>query len=180
MTDSTTTPADPTRERIEAACEGLAYHEATTRDGTPCFDVSPSGLLAFLERLEGRCGFETNTFVTAIDRSPADPRFEINYQFLSQQHGDRVRVRTSVPEQSPHVPTITSLWPGANYSERECFDMFGIIFDGHPNLERLLMPEGYEHFPLRKEFPHHGIEPDRLYREWERNRPGKDTEGSPS
>jgi NADH-quinone oxidoreductase subunit C len=54
--------------------------------------------------------------------------------------------------------------------ERECFDMFGVVFEGHPALKRLLMPEDYDHFPLRKDFPHYGIEPDRLYREWERAR----------
>ena len=69
------------------------------------------------------------------------------------------------------LPTCIDLWPGAAFSERECWDMFGIRFEGHvPNLERLLMPEPYEHFPLRKDFPHQGIEPDRLYREWDRAR----------
>jgi len=65
------------------------------------------------------------------------------------------------------VPSIIDLYPGAAYAERECYDMFGIVFDGHADLKRLLMPDGYDHFPLRKDFPHQGIEPDRLYREWD-------------
>jgi len=70
----------------------------------------------------------------------------------------------------PRVATCTDLWPGAGFSERECYDMFGVRFEGHPDLRRLLMPEGYGHHPLRKDFPHEGIEPDRLYREWDRER----------
>ena len=79
-------------------------------------------------------------------------------------------MRTRLAEDDARVPTCTDLWPGAGYAERECYDMFGIEFDGNPDLRRLLMPEGYEHHPLRKDFPHQGIEPDRLYRAWDRER----------
>jgi len=68
------------------------------------------------------------------------------------------------------VASCTALWPGASYMERECYDMFGIRFEDHPDLKRLLMPDGYGHHPLRKDFPHKGIQPDRLYREWDRER----------
>jgi NADH-quinone oxidoreductase subunit C len=123
-----------------------------------------------LERLRQRAGFEANTLVTGVDLYPSEPRFEVVYQFLSFAHNDRVRVRVLVTEEDAHVPTCTDLWPGASFSERECWDMFGIRFDGHPDLRRLLMPEAYGHHPLRKDFPHQGIEPDRLYREWDRER----------
>jgi NADH-quinone oxidoreductase subunit C len=123
-----------------------------------------------MERLRDRCGFDTSICVTAIDRFPKDPRFEMCWQFLSVQHNDRVRVHAFVVGRDLKVPTITHLWPGAAYGERECFDMFGIVFEGHAGLKRLLMPEGYDHYPLRKDFPHQGIEPDRLYREWDRRR----------
>jgi NADH-quinone oxidoreductase subunit C len=68
------------------------------------------------------------------------------------------------------VPSCCDLWRGASFSEREVWDMFGVRFEGHPDLRRLLMPEGYPHHPLRKDFPHQGIEPDKLYRDWDRER----------
>jgi NADH-quinone oxidoreductase subunit C len=125
--------------------------------------------------LRDACGFETVTFVTAIDHWPRSPRYELCVQLLSLAHGDRVRVHVRLAGDEPRVATIVDLWPGAAFSERECFDMFGIRFDGHEGLKRLLMPEEYEHFPLRKEFPHHGIEPDRLYRAWEREKSVRST-----
>lgn len=105
-----------------------------------------------------------------MDHHPRTPRYEVLWQFLSMAHGDRIRVRCLLEGEDPTVPTCIDLWPGAAFMERECYDMFGIRFEGHEGLRRLLMPEGYGHFPLRKEFPHQGIEPDRLYREWERRR----------
>ncbi|MCZ6598199.1 MAG: NADH-quinone oxidoreductase subunit C [Planctomycetota bacterium] len=140
------------------------------RDGMPCIELDRSALREALERLRDRAGFESMTFVTAIDRMPAEPRFEVCHQLWSLSHSDRVRVKTRVPEHDPSVPSCVDLWPGAAFMERECFDMFGVRFDGHPGLKRLLMPEEYGHHPLRKDFPHQGIEPDRLYREWDRER----------
>ena len=160
-----------TRERIE---QGLAkvrgHHFVEVRDGMPCLEVSKDTAHDVLRALRDACGFETNTFVTAIDRFPAEPRFEVTWQLLSLEHADRVRIRARVSADDPHVPSVVDLWPGADFSERECYDMFGVVFDGHPDLRRLMMPEEYEYFPLRKEFPHRGIEPDRLYREWDRRR----------
>ena len=122
-------------------------------------------------------GFETITFVTAMDHMDADgavkgQRFEVCYQFLSLAHGDRVRLLLGVDEENPKAPTATKAFAGAAFMERECFDMFGIVFEGHDNLRRLLMPEAFEHYPLRKDFPHRGIEPDKLYNQWNRERGG--------
>ena len=156
-------------ERVQAALPESSFRVADTIDGSPCLEVSLRDLTEVLGTLRRSCAFEMSTFVTAIDRSPQEPRFEVNYGLLSVTHGDRMRVRTRVAE-GESVPTVTGLWPGASFSERECFDMFGIQFDGHPDLRRLLMPDGYDHYPLRKDFPHQGIEPDRLYREWDRSR----------
>ena len=159
-----------TVERIGAALAGLQHELSTSRDGTCTVAVAATDLHACVERLLRSAGFETNTFVTAVDRFPAEPRFQLVYQFLSVEHNDRVRVLTQVDGSEPRIATITDLYPGTAYSERECFDMFGVIFTGHSGLKRLLMPEDYDHFPLRKDFPHQGIEPDRLYREWDRKR----------
>jgi NADH-quinone oxidoreductase subunit C len=159
-----------TVERVTAALAGIQHEISAPRDGTCTISVAAADLHACVERLQRAAGFETNTFVTAVDRFPAAPRFQLVYQFLSVEHNDRVRVTTSVGGEDPRIATITDLYPGTAYSERECFDMFGIVFTGHVGLKRLLMPADYDHFPLRKDFPHQGIEPDRLYREWNRKR----------
>ncbi len=156
-------------ERVEAlGVEGLEV--LNERDGLPTVRVPLTSLRGLLEGLAGACGFECPTLVTGMDHHPRSPRFEGIWQFLSMAHKDRIRVRCMLDDSEPTAPTCTDLWPGAAYMERECYDMFGIRFEDHENLRRLLMPEGYGHFPLRKEFPHQGIEPDRLYREWERKR----------
>ncbi len=159
-----------TRERVSAALAEIPHEFIATLDGLPTLIIDRAHVRATMERLKAAGGFEGNTLVTAIDHYPATPRFEVVWQFLSYAHNDRVRVQTKIEESAASVPTITDLWPGTSFSERECFDMFGILFDGHPDLRRLLMPQGYEHFPLRKDFPHQGIEPDKLYRTWDHER----------
>jgi NADH-quinone oxidoreductase subunit C len=159
-----------TLERVQAALAGLEFQSGTSREGTLVLELAPDAAWEVIRRLKESAGFDTNTFVTAVDRFPAEPRFELVWQFLSSAHADRVRVRARIEGADPRVRTIIDLFPGAAYSERECWDMFGIRFDGHAGLKRLLMPQAYEHFPLRKDFPHQGIEPDRLYREWDRAR----------
>jgi NADH-quinone oxidoreductase subunit C len=160
--------------RITAAMAEGTFEAAPTLDGMPCVAVPADGVRAFMECLRNETGFETNTFVTAIDRSAGalgiEPCYEVTYQFLSITHVDRIRVRVRISLTEPKIASIADLWPGTGFSERECYDMFGITFEGNPDLRRLLMPEGYDHHPLRKDFPHRGIEPDRLYREWERGR----------
>lgn len=159
-----------TQERVVASLAGVAHKIVPARDGALVIEIEVGSALQVMTALRDRAGFDTNIFVTAVDRHPAEPRFTIQWAFLSTTHNDRVRVQARIPAENVHVPSITSLWPGTAYSERECYDMFGIQFDGHVGLRRLLMPQGYDHFPLRKEFPHQGIEPDRLYREWDQRR----------
>jgi NADH-quinone oxidoreductase subunit C len=156
--------------RVATALTGIPHRFVIAIDGMVCVVVERAQLRDTMVVLKQKAGFETNTFVTAVDHYPATPRFEMSYQFLSCAHNDRVRVQTHLDENDAKVPTITDLWPGTSFSERECYDMFGIHFEGHPDLRRLLMPAGYEHHPLRKDFPHQGIEPDRLYRTWDGER----------
>jgi len=162
--------AASTHERVARALDGVDFQFSEPRDAMLTVEVSRDELRSVLERLRGDAGFEQNTLITGVDKLPEDPRFEVVYQFLSFSHSDRVRVRTRLGESDAVLPTCIDLWPGASFSERECWEMFGIRFEGHAPLQRLLMPEAYEHFPLRKDFPHQGIEPDRLYREWDRAR----------
>jgi len=157
-------------ERIRTALDGVPARIELGRDGSAVVHATRADVHALLERLRDRAGFETATFVTALDHSPASPRFELCWQLLSLAHQDRVRVQVRLQERDARVPSCTDLWPGTAYMERECYDMFGVVFEGHDGLERLLMPAEFEHHPLRKDFPHQGIEPDALYRRWERER----------
>jgi NADH-quinone oxidoreductase subunit C len=88
--------------------------------------------------------------VTATDWPGRDPRFWVAYELRSIEHRHRLRVKVGVPEGDAHVPSVTPLFPTANWHERETFDFFGIEFDGHPDLTRILLPDGWEGFPLRK------------------------------
>jgi NADH-quinone oxidoreductase subunit C len=91
--------------------------------------------------------------VTAVDYLPHEPRFEVVYHYLSLEKLHRVRIKVRVSEASAEVPTLTGLWGCANWLEREVWDMFGIRFDGHPDLRRILMYEEFEGHPLRKDYP---------------------------
>ena len=96
------------------------------------------------------------TDATCVDRFPVEPRFELNYQLLSIPRLSRIRLRTSVSGQSPVIDSLEPVWPGANWMEREIFDLFGIRFEGHTDLRRILLPDGFEGAPLRRDFPTEG------------------------
>ncbi len=83
----------------------------------------------------------------------ASPRFAVAYQLYSLAHNHRLRVKVFLAEDDAHLPTMWNVWKAANWLEREIYDMFGVIFDGHPDLRRILMPSDYEGHPLRKDFP---------------------------
>jgi NADH-quinone oxidoreductase subunit C len=102
------------------------------------------------------CPFTYLSDVTCVDWHPSEPRFEIIYHLLSIPNKERVRLKVRLDSGSPAVESITSVWPGANYFEREVFDLFGVRFTGHPYLRRLLMPENWEGHPLRKDYPVEG------------------------
>ena len=88
-----------------------------------------------------------------------EPRFEVNYHLFSTTKFHRVRLKVLLNEDNPHVPTVTGVWRTANWHERETYDLFGVIFDGHPDLRRILLPEDWQGYALRKDFPLRGYEP---------------------
>ena len=94
--------------------------------------------------------------MTAVDWYPSAPRFQLSYHILSHAYKERIRIRAMVDEADPSVESITPIWPGANYYEREVFDLFGIRFEGHPNLRRIMMPDDWKGHPLRKDYPVEG------------------------
>ena len=94
--------------------------------------------------------------VTAVDWFPSSPRFQLSYHIVSHTYKERIRLRVLVDGDAPAVESITSVWPSANFYEREVFDLFGIRFEGHPNLRRIMMPDEWQGHPLRKDYPVEG------------------------
>ena len=114
--------------------------------------VAPPAIRATLRALWSK-GFTFLASVHGVDYYPDEPRLGVHYQLLDMPNVDRIRLMTRVTIEQPHVPSLCTIWPGANHPEREVYDMFGVIFDGHPDLRRILMPEDYEGFPQRRDFP---------------------------
>ena len=108
-------------------------------------------------RDEPELQFDTLRDLCGADYNQPVERFEVVYNLFSIKNKFRVRLKVRVEESDLRVPTVTDVWIGADWSERETYDMFGIIFDGHPDLRRIYMPEDFAHFPLRKDFPLMGI-----------------------
>jgi NADH-quinone oxidoreductase subunit C len=98
-------------------------------------------------------GFARLSTVTAVDRYPAEPRFEVVYHLHSVERKQRVRLKCRVSGTEPAIDSVTAVWRGANWYEREVFDLFGIQFRNHPNLKRIMMPDDWEGHPLRKDYP---------------------------
>jgi NADH-quinone oxidoreductase subunit C len=117
--------------------------------------VASSALREVMQFLntDERLRFDVLLDLTAVDYLGRDPRFEVVYQLLSSSHNLRLRIKVSVPGEKPALESMTGLWESANWLEREVWDMFGIEFLGHPNLERILLYPEFQGHPLRKDYP---------------------------
>ena len=126
----------------------------------PAFAVPAAVATDLLHHLRDRHGFDLLADLTAVDWGErTSPRFTVVYHLLCTARIEYVRVAADCPDDAaPVMPTISGLWGGADWHERECFDMFGIRFEGHSDLRRILMWDGYPYHPLRKEFPLAGLE----------------------
>jgi NADH-quinone oxidoreductase subunit C len=120
--------------------------------GRAALHVAPAAIGDILEALRDR-GFTFLASVHGVDYFPDEPRLGVQYELLDMQALDRIAVKLRVPTDDARVPSVTSRWPTADHQEREVYDMFGVVFDGHPDLRRILMPEDYEGFPQRRDFP---------------------------
>ena len=130
------------------------------------FYIAPSDVLKVLGILKKELGFIYLADLTAVDYlGVKPPRFEVVYHLFrfGKSHEDnfRIRIKISLPDDSPAIDSVTSIWNGANWLEREVYDMFGIVFNGHPDLRRIMMPEDYDEFPLRKDFDVRNREPSK-------------------
>ncbi|MGC1463921.1 MAG: NADH-quinone oxidoreductase subunit C [Terracidiphilus sp.] len=117
--------------------------------------IAPEQIRAALATLR-TAGYNFFEDMTAVDWFPVSPRFQLSYHVLSHAFKEHIRLRVMLDGADPSVESITSLWPAANFYEREVFDLFGIRFEGHPNLRRILLPDDWKGHPLRKDYPVEG------------------------
>ena len=141
--------------RLEQAVPGAVFEHAASIDLQTTSTRRAERVLDIGRALRDRpdLRFDFLAELTAVDFWPREPRFELVYVLVSIEHRLRLRMKVRLAGPDAHIDTVTGIWPAANWLEREVWDMFGIAFDGHPDPRRLLMPEDWEGFPLRKDFP---------------------------
>jgi NADH-quinone oxidoreductase subunit C len=144
--------AQELRDAGEGVLDTLFFRERAT------LLIEPDAIRPVLERLRGK-GYAFMCSVHGVDYYPHEPRLGVLYELLDMERVDRITVKLRVPSDAPTVPSAvpdlpeSKGWPTANHQEREVFDMFGVVFSGHPDLRRILMPEDYEGHPQRRDFP---------------------------
>ncbi len=144
------------REHSEWITEVITAHNEVT------IIVTREIIVAVCSYLKGdpETRFDFLADLCGSDRGPEEePRFEVNYHLFSTSKYHRVRLKVLLNEDDPHVQTVTGVWRTANWHERETFDLFGVIFVGHPDLRRILLPDDWQGYSLRKDFPLRGYEP---------------------
>lgn len=114
--------------------------------------VEPSRIREVLQAVRER-GYRFLASVHGVDHYPEEPRLGVVYELIDMARVDRLTIKLRVPVEDPRVESVTSDWPTADHQEREVYDMFGVLFEGHPDLRRILMPEDYEGHPQRRDFP---------------------------
>jgi NADH-quinone oxidoreductase subunit C len=123
--------------------------------GELALTIAPTEIRAACSTIQA-AGYNFFEDVTAVDWYPLTPRFQLSYHILSFGLKDRIRLRVLLDEAEPSVDSITPVWAGANFYEREVFDLFGIHFTGHPDLRRIMLPDDWKGHPLRKDYPVEG------------------------
>jgi NADH-quinone oxidoreductase subunit C len=164
--------AHAVRERLgESAVVGTAHQH-----GEATLEVEPPRVADAVRQLARELDepFEFLASLHGCDYYPDEPRLGVHYQLLSRRRVERIGVKTRVGVDDPRVPSVVELFPGASFQEREVYDFFGVIFEGHPDLRRILMPEDYEGHPQRRDFPIGGepvlftFNEDQMPRWWEK------------
>ena len=115
--------------------------------------IDPAKIVAVCRYLKDQLDFVRVSGISVIDRYPAEPRFEVFYLLHSLKRNQRLRLKVAVEGANPEVDSVTPVWSGADWYEREAWDLFGVRFRGHPDLKRLMLPDDWEGHPLRKDFP---------------------------
>lgn len=132
-----------------------AVLDTTFDRGQPALVVDPAQILAVLRWLGDAPGqgYDFLSSLHAADYLPAEPRFAVHYELLNRNRVERLRVKATLEESAPEIDSCVEMFPTANFQEREAYDFFGIDFRGHPDLRRILLPEDYVGWPLRRDFP---------------------------
>jgi NADH-quinone oxidoreductase subunit C len=136
---------------------GEKLQSKTEFRGETTYTIAASDLREIAKFCRDELAFDYLNDITSIDNFGEEPRFEIVYHLYSMPHGIHLRLKLKVSEEVGAAETVSDIWPTANWHEREIYDMMGIKFNGHPDLRRILMWEGYPYFPLRKDFPLQGL-----------------------
>src|SRR5262249_983331 len=140
---------------LQDAVPGAQFESAPSVDLHTTIYAPAPALPATARALRNRpdLAFTFLAELTAVDFWPTEPRFEVVYILVSPANRLRLRLKVQLNAEDAHIATVTDVWPGANWLEREVWDLFGIAFDGHPDPRRLLMPEDWDGYPLRKDYP---------------------------
>ena len=148
----------PDATGLELTAQALREANADSVLGTVFFRgraviiANPPHVHEVLERLKAQ-GYTFLASLHGVDYYPEEPRLGVLYELLDMKQVDRISVKARVHTEAPQISSVVDLWPGADHPEREVYDMFGVEFEGHPDLRRILMPEDYEGFPQRRDFP---------------------------
>jgi NADH-quinone oxidoreductase subunit C len=132
-----------------------ALTDAKFDRGELTLTIAPEEIRAAASTVQA-AGYNFFEDLTGVDFFPSSPRFQLSYHIVSHTHKERIRLRVMLGGADPSVETITSVWPSANFYEREVFDLFGVHFEGHPNLRRIMMPDDWQGHPLRRDYPVEG------------------------
>jgi len=147
------------QEFLDSLCESLGekLRHKTEFRGETSYIIAANDLREIAKFCRDELSFDYLIDITSIDDFGEEPRFEIVYHLYSMLHATHLRLKLKVPEEAGAVDTVSDIWPTANWHEREIYDMMGLKFNGHPDLRRILMWDGYPFFPLRKDFPLEGL-----------------------
>jgi len=151
-------------EQVREHLAGVAQ-DAAVMHGVLALRIEPAHLLEVVRALKDQFGFDMFLDVTAVDWPEREPRFDVVWHFYSTRHFVRVRVKTRVPLADPTVDTLVPFYGSARYMERECHEMYGIVFRGNADLRPILLYEGFEGHPLRKDYPKQKEQPLVPYRD---------------
>ena len=138
--------------QLSSAIPG-AVLQTTFFRGRGTVEIAPGVVRGVLSSLRDEHGYRALMSVHGVDYYPEEPRLGVHYELLDMERVDRLTVKLRVPLAQASVESVTADWPTADHQEREVYDMFGVNFDGHPDLRRILMPEDYEGYPQRRDFP---------------------------
>jgi NADH-quinone oxidoreductase subunit C len=146
-------------ESLDKSFEGKLQDRTEFR-GETSYAIAVTDLREIAKFCRDKLSFDYLLDITSIDNFGEEPRFKIVYHLYSMPHGANLRLKLKLSEKVGAIDTVSDIWPTANWHEREIYDMMGIKFNGHPDLRRILMWDGYPFFPLRKDFPLAGLQSD--------------------